>query len=226
MISILRHSLKEKFVFRGQHTKRSQKPEARGQHANTPIRRPAGTFPTPTRRHVSLPNADTPTRRPADTFPPMPREHNYSVNVIWTGNTGTGTSGYQAYKRDHEIKAAGRPPIPGSSDPKFRGDSARYNPEELLVAALSTCHMLWYLHLCADAGVVVMSYEDQAEGTMRETADGGGRFINVTLRPRAIVKGSIAQAEALHQRAHELCFIANSVNFPVEHKSVTELATF
>ena len=156
----------------------------------------------------------------------MAREHNYSVNIIWTGNTGTGTSGYQAYKRDHEIKAPGRPPIPGSSDPKFRGDSARYNPEELLVAALSTCHMLWYLHLCADAGIVVMSYEDQAEGTMRETADGGGRFINVTLRPRAIVKGSIAQAEALHQRAHELCFIANSVNFPVEHKSVTELAIF
>ena len=195
-------------------------------NADPPIRRPADTF---------LPNADTPIRRPADTFPPtptrrhvppMPRDHNYSVNVIWTGNTGTGTSGYQAYKRDHEIKAAGRPPIPGSSDPKFRGDSARYNPEELLVAALSTCHMLWYLHLCADAGVVVMSYEDQAEGTMRETADGGGRFIKVTLRPHAIVKGSIAQAEALHQRAHELCFIANSVNFPVEHKSVTELATF
>ena len=187
----------------------------------------------PARRHVPHPNADTfpptPTRPYADPptrFPPMAREHNYSVNVIWTGNTGTGTSGYQAYKRDHEIKAAGRPPIPGSSDPKFRGDSARYNPEELLVAALSTCHMLWYLHLCADAGVVVMSYEDQAEGTMRETADGGGRFIKVTLRPHAIVKGSIAQAEALHQRAHELCFIANSVNFPVEHKSVTELATF
>jgi organic hydroperoxide reductase OsmC/OhrA len=190
MISILRHSLKEKFVFRGQHTKRSQ-------HSHTLTRSPT-----------------------------MPRDHNYSVNVIWTGNTGTGTSGYQAYKRDHEIKAAGRPPIPGSADPKFRGDSARYNPEELLVAALSTCHMLWYLHLCADAGVVVMSYEDQAEGTMRETADGGGRFIKVTLRPHAIVKGSIAQAEALHQRAHELCFIANSVNFPVEHKSVTELATF
>ena len=209
---ILRHSLKEKFVFRGQHTKRSQE-------TSPPTRSP------PQRRHV-LPNSDTPIRRPAVTFPSMPREHNYSVNVIWTGNTGTGTSGYQAYKRDHEIKAPGRPPIPGSSDPKFRGDSARYNPEELLVAALSTCHMLWYLHLCADAGVVVVSYEDQAEGTMRETADGGGRFINVTLRPHAIVKGSIAQAEALHQRAHELCFIANSVNFPVEHKSVTELATF
>jgi organic hydroperoxide reductase OsmC/OhrA len=156
----------------------------------------------------------------------MPREHNYCVNVVWTGNTGSGTSGYQAYKRDHETKVPGKPPIPGSSDPKFRGDSARYNPEELLVAALSTCHMLWYLHLCADAGVVVVSYEDRAEGTMRETAEGGGRFINVTLQPHVKVTGSVAQAEALHQRAHELCFIANSVNFPVEHKPVTELTTF
>ena len=156
----------------------------------------------------------------------MPREHHYSVNVVWTGNTGNGTSGYQTYKRDHETKVPGKPPIPGSSDPKFRGDPARYNPEELLLAALSTCHMLWYLHLCADAGVVVVSYEDRAEGMMRETAEGGGRFINVTLQPRVKVTGSIAQAEALHLRAHELCFIANSVNFPVEHKPVTELATF
>jgi len=88
----------------------------------------------------------------------MAREHNYCVKLIWTGNTGNGTSSYQAYKRDHEISVLGKPPIPGSSDPKFRGDAARYNPEELLVAALSTCHMLWYLHLCADAGIVVESY--------------------------------------------------------------------
>jgi organic hydroperoxide reductase OsmC/OhrA len=152
----------------------------------------------------------------------MPRKHNYSVNILWTGNTGNGTSSYQAYKRDHEIRAAGKPPIPGSADPKFRGDPARYNPEELLISALSTCHMLWYLHLCADAGIVVVSYEDRAEGTMEESAEGGGRFINVTLRPHAIVRGSIAQAEALHQRAHELCFVANSVNFPVRHEAVTE----
>src|SRR5271154_4595140 len=156
----------------------------------------------------------------------MQREHRYSVSVRWTGNTGKGTSDYRSYQRNHEINVLGKPLILGSADPKFRGDPLRYNPEELLVAALSTCHMLWYLHLCADTGIVVVSYEDQAEGTMRETADGGGRFINVTLRPHAIVKGSVAQAEALHQPAHELCFIANSVNFPVEHKSVTELATF
>jgi organic hydroperoxide reductase OsmC/OhrA len=152
----------------------------------------------------------------------MSREHNYRVNVIWTGNTGSGTSGYQAYKRDHEISVVGKPPIPGSSDPKFRGDAARYNPEELLVAALSTCHMLWYLHLCADAGIVVESYEDRAEGTMKETTEGGGRFVSVKLRPHVRVIGSIEQAEALHQRAHELCFIANSVNFPVEHEPATE----
>jgi organic hydroperoxide reductase OsmC/OhrA len=152
----------------------------------------------------------------------MSREHNYRVNVIWTGNTGSGTSGYQAYKRDHEISVVGKPPIPGSSDPKFRGDAARYNPEELLVAALSTCHMLWYLHLCADAGIVVESYEDRAEGTMKETTEGGGRFVSVKLRPHVRVIGSIEQAEALHQRARELCFIANSVNFPVEHEPATE----
>ncbi|MBV8174651.1 MAG: OsmC family protein [Verrucomicrobia bacterium] len=152
----------------------------------------------------------------------MSREHNYRVNVIWTGNTGSGTSGYQAYKRDHEISVVGKPPIPGSSDPKFRGDAARYNPEELLVAALSTCHMLWYLHLCADAGIVVESYEDRAEGTMKENTEGGGRFVSVKLWPHVRVIGSIEQAEALHQRAHELCFIANSVNFPVEHEPATE----
>jgi organic hydroperoxide reductase OsmC/OhrA len=156
----------------------------------------------------------------------MPREHNYSVKVIWTGNAGNGTSVYRAYQRDHEITVAGKPPIPGSSDPKFRGDSTRYNPEELLVGALSTCHMLWYLHLCADAGVVVVSYEDRAEGTMEESSDGGGRFTGVTLHPHVQVRGSVEQAEALHQRAHEVCFIANSVNFPVKHQAVTERVTF
>jgi organic hydroperoxide reductase OsmC/OhrA len=154
----------------------------------------------------------------------MQREHRYSVNVRWTGNTGQGTSDYRSYRRDHEIDVAGKPAIPGSADPKFRGDPLRYNPEELLVAALSTCHMLWYLHLCADAGIVVMSYEDRAEGTMEESSEGAGRFAGVTLRPQVRIKGSVEQAEALHERAHELCFIANSVNFPVEHQAVTETA--
>jgi organic hydroperoxide reductase OsmC/OhrA len=152
----------------------------------------------------------------------MQREHLYSVNVAWTGNTGQGTSDYRSYTRDHEINVPGKPPIHGSSDPKFRGDPVRYNPEELMVAALSSCHMLWYLHLCADAGVVVVSYEDRAEGTMEESGEGAGRFVRVMLRPHVRVTKSVEQAEALHQRAHELCFIANSVNFPVLHQAVTE----
>jgi organic hydroperoxide reductase OsmC/OhrA len=152
----------------------------------------------------------------------MPREHTYSVSLVWTGNTGKGTSDYRSYARDHEIDAPGKPPIYGSADPKFRGDPARYNPEELLVSALSSCHMLWYLHLCADAGIVVVSYEDRAVGTMQESSPGDGRFVGVTLRPHVRVTNSVEKAEALHQRAHELCYIANSVNFPVDHQPVTE----
>src|ERR1700720_511073 len=152
----------------------------------------------------------------------MPREHTYSVSLVWTGNTGKGTSDYRSYARDHEINAPGKPPIYGSADPKFRGDPARYNPEELLVSALSSCHMLWYLHLCADAGIVVVSYEDRAVGTLQESSGGDGRFVSVTLRPQVRVTGSVEKAEALHQRAHELCYIANSVNFPVDHQPVTE----
>jgi organic hydroperoxide reductase OsmC/OhrA len=144
-------------------------------------------------------------------------EHSYEVRVTWTGDLGTGTSGYRGYARAHEIEAAGKPPIPGSSDPAFRGDPARYNPEELLVASLSTCHMLWFLHLAAEAGVVVTGYRDDAGGTMLETPDGGGRFTEVVLRPAVTVRGDAdpAAADALHHRAHELCFIARSVNFPV-----------
>src|ERR1700731_394175 len=152
----------------------------------------------------------------------MQREHTYSVSLVWTGNTGKGTSDYRSYTRDHEINVVGKPSIYGSADPKFRGDPARYNPEELLVSSLSSCHMLWYLHLCADAGIVVVSYEDRAEGIMEEPSDGAGRFVRVTLRPLVRIAGSVEQAEALHQRAHELCFIANSVNFPVGHEVAIE----
>ena len=155
----------------------------------------------------------------------MQREHRYSINVRWTGNTGKGTADYRSYQRDHEINVLGKPLILGSADPKFRGDPHRYNPEELLVSALSTCHMLWFLHLCADAGIVVVSYEDRAEGTMEESIERGGRFVRVTLRPHVRVTGSAEQAEALHQRAHELCYIANSVNFPILHEAVTDVVT-
>jgi organic hydroperoxide reductase OsmC/OhrA len=143
--------------------------------------------------------------------------HAFAVRVRWTGNEGTGTSGYTAYQRAHEISAQGKPAIPGSSDPAFRGDPSRYNPEELLVASLSACHMLWYLHLCADAGVVVTRYADDAEGKMRLTEDGGGHFEQVILRPAVTIKEGCDTelARSLHARAHHLCFIANSVNFEV-----------
>jgi organic hydroperoxide reductase OsmC/OhrA len=149
------------------------------------------------------------------------REHRYAVTVEWTGNTGTGTAGYRAYERRHEIgAAASKPLILGSSDPAFRGDAARWNPEELLVASLSACHQLWYLHLCADAGVIVTGYLDRAEGTMTEEADGGGHFTHVVLRPVVtITRDSDAErARALHARAHALCYIARSVSFPVTHE--------
>jgi organic hydroperoxide reductase OsmC/OhrA len=146
------------------------------------------------------------------------RLHQYQIQTTWTGNTGQGTAGYRAYKRDHEIFVAGKSaPIPGSSDAAFRGDPTRYSPEELLVSTLSTCHMLWLLHLCADAGITVTAYTDQACGVMTEDTDGGGRFTEVTLHPMMTITDSsrVPEAIALHAKAHELCFIANSVNFPV-----------
>jgi organic hydroperoxide reductase OsmC/OhrA len=150
----------------------------------------------------------------------MPRTHSYDVTVTWTGNDGTGTAGYRSYGRDHDVTADRRPVIAGSSDPLFRGDPARWNPELELVAALSQCHMLWYLHLCAAAGVVVTSYSDEAAGTMTEDEDGGGRFTEVVLRPRVTVAGPgmTEPAGRLHSEANAKCFIANSVNFPVRHE--------
>jgi len=145
------------------------------------------------------------------------KTHAYSIALTWTGNTGQGTAGYKAYARDHVFSGPGKPDLPGSSDPAFRGDGARYNPEELLVAALASCHMLWYLHLCADAGVTVLAYRDEPSGTMVEDAVKGGYFAQATLRPKVtIAKGSdAAKARALHGAAHQKCYVANSVNFPV-----------
>ena len=149
----------------------------------------------------------------------MAREHRYRLEIAWTGNRGTGTSGYRAYGREHEIRAEGKPPLPGSSDPAFRGDPARYSPEDLLVASLSACHMLWYLHLCADAGVAVTDYVDRAEGIMIETADGAAKFERVVLRPVVTLADGAdhKRARQLHDLAHQRCFIARSVNFAVEH---------
>lgn len=150
----------------------------------------------------------------------MPHEHKYSLTIKWTGNRGQGTSSYRAYDRSHIISAEGKADIAGSSDPVFRGDKSSYNPEDLLVASLSACHMLSYLHLCAEAGVVVVDYADTASGTMVETANGGGHFTEVTLFPAVTVAEAlmIDKAEELHKKANELCFIASSCNFPVHHK--------
>jgi organic hydroperoxide reductase OsmC/OhrA len=142
-------------------------------------------------------------------------EHTYRVRVTWIGNRGAGTRSYREYGREHAIAAPGKPDIPGSSDPAFRGDAARWSPEDLLVAAASACHKLWYLHLCADAGIVVTAYEDDATGTMQEGPERGA-FTGILLRPRVtLASGDPAVAVRLHQTAHRRCYIANSVTFPI-----------
>ncbi len=146
------------------------------------------------------------------------RVHRYRISTLWTGNLGSGTSAYRAYSRNHEISAAGKlAPIAGSSDPLFRGDPARYNPEELLIAAISACHMLWVLHLCADAGIVVTEYAGHAEGEMAAQADGSGEFTRVVLRPymKILDAERITDVARIHHTAHDLCALARSVNFEV-----------
>ena len=148
------------------------------------------------------------------------RQHRYEVEVAWTGNRGAGTASYHAYARDHEARAQRRPAILASSDPAFRGDPQRWDPERLLLASLSQCHLLWYLHLCSEEGVIVVAYVDRAAGVMVEDDDGGGRFVEVTLRPQVAVSAPamVGPAQRLHERAGALCFIARSVNFPVHHR--------
>lgn len=156
----------------------------------------------------------------------MSKEHHYRVQVEWTGNLGEGTKNYKTYSRNHEVSAVGKATILGSSDPAFRGDAARYNPEDLLVSTLASCHMLWYLHLCSANGITVVSYVDKAKGTMKEQEDGSGAFEEVTLKPTIVLKegDNVKLARSLHKEAHKMCFIANSVNFPVkcEHLILTE----
>ncbi len=150
----------------------------------------------------------------------MKKQHDYFVTVEWTGNRGHGTTGAADYDRNHTISVNNKADILGSSDTPFRGDGTRHNPEDMLLSALSTCHMLWYLHLCADAGVIVTDYIDKATGSMAEMPGGGGHFTEVVLHP--IVKvteaGMVGKANELHDEAHKKCFIANSVNFPVRHE--------
>ncbi len=146
------------------------------------------------------------------------KAHQYQVNVEWTGNKGSGTFDYRSYGREHTVTVADKEaPIHCSSDPSFRGDSKRYNPEELFVASLSSCHMLWYLHLCAVNDVIVLEYTDNASGKMIENVNGSGQFESVTLYPEVVVSKTemIEKAKELHEKAHEMCFIANSCAFPV-----------
>ena len=149
----------------------------------------------------------------------MSKEHHYKTNIEWTGNRGEGTKSYNAYDRDHRVTALNKPAIDASSDPAFMGDASKYNPEELLLASLSSCHMLWYLHLCSDNGIIVVDYKDEATGSMLET-NTGGHFTEVVLHPVVTItdKTKIEKANELHSEANKHCFIANSCNFPVKHE--------
>jgi organic hydroperoxide reductase OsmC/OhrA len=146
------------------------------------------------------------------------RIHEYRLQNRWTGNLGTGTSAYSAYSRNYEMTGETKSAaISGSSDPAFRGDRTRYNPEELLLGAASACHMLWVLHWCADAGIIVNEYVDDAIGEMLERSDGSGEFTRITLRPRIVITDDkrVGDVLAIHTRVHEVCAISRSVNFPV-----------
>lgn len=157
----------------------------------------------------------------------MHSNHHYTLDLRWTGNRGEGTSGYRAYDRNHEISFANKPVLRASADPTFRGDPSQYNPEELLLAALSGCHLMSFLHVCVNAGVVVTAYEDQASGSMQVESDGSGRFTEVILRPKVTVAQPhmLEQLDQLHHKANQLCFIANSCNFPVRHQATAVAET-
>ncbi len=154
-------------------------------------------------------------------------EHHYELTVRWTGNRGTGTSGYRDYSRDHDVEIPGLPVLRGSSDPTFHGDRSRYNPEQLLLAALSQCHMLSFLHVAVKRGVIVTEYVDSATGMMRLNRDGSGQFEVVTLRPTVTLANPahIDLMAEMHHEANNVCFIARSVNFPVHHEPVTLTAS-
>ena len=149
------------------------------------------------------------------------KEHHYLTTITWTGNTGQGTKAYTAYERDHTIQAEGKPEIPGTSEVSVRGSKTRYNPEEMLLSALSACHMLWFLHLCSVNKIIVTAYVDKAEGTMAVTPDGSGQFTEAVLKPEITISGLADPEllEKLHHDTNKLCNIARSVNFTVRHEA-------
>ena len=152
----------------------------------------------------------------------MNKQHHYKLTVKWTGNTGKGTSDYKAFERSHTVFVDDKAEIHGSSDPAFRGDKTKHSPEDLLLASVSACHMLWYLHLCAVAGIVVTDYRDEATGIMVETENGSGKFTEIALHPTITITDLSMRnkADELHKKANDMCFIANSLNFPVHHKPI------
>jgi organic hydroperoxide reductase OsmC/OhrA len=156
----------------------------------------------------------------------VPRGHRYDLTVEWIGNSGEGTRTYRSYGRNHRVGTKGRPILEGSADSAFLGDPSRWNPEQLLVASVSQCHMLWYLHLAVEAGIVVTAYVDRPTGLMTENDDGSGQFTEVVLRPEVTISEAerVAEASALHQTVGEKCFVSRSVNFPIRHKPVTQTA--
>lgn len=147
----------------------------------------------------------------------MASRHLYSAALRWTGNRGDGTASYRAYDRTWDLVTPGKPVVHCSNDPLLGGDPARHNPEDLLVAAVASCHMLWFLHLASDAGIAVQAYSDSPEATGEIEPSGAGRFLSMELRPMIVVpRGTDMQrADALHGQIHKVCFIARSVNFPV-----------
>ncbi|WP_270087978.1 OsmC family protein [Sphingobacterium sp. SYP-B4668] len=153
------------------------------------------------------------------------KQHIYTSQIVWTGNNGTGTDHYKNYERSHIIAVPHKQVIEGSSDPAFRGDHTKHNPEDLFLSSLSSCHMLWYLHFCAAQHIIVEEYMDMAEGIMLEERDGRGYFSEVTLHPTVVVKTEdmIQTAIELHQKANEYCFMANSVKFPIKHFPVVRV---
>lgn len=158
----------------------------------------------------------------------MSKTHHYSIRTVWEDKSGTGTTGYKDYSRNHVVSSPGKYDyINMSSDPAFRGDASRYNPEELLLASISSCHMLWYLHLCTTKQIVVLCYKDDAKGLMSEGPNGAGRFTKVVLHPTVVIspESDVEMAAALHHNANAMCFIANSCNFPIVHVPVIEVAT-
>lgn len=152
--------------------------------------------------------------------------HNYQATIEWMGNLGGGTSGYKSYERSHSIKINGKAEIEASSDPSFLGDPTKHNPEELFISSLSSCHMLWFLHLCSAEGVIVTEYTDQADGIMQEEKNGSGRFTEVVLNPYVVVaeERMAIKLDSIHQKANQMCFIANSCNFPVKHNASYKVA--